>query len=145
MACYFGCRGCCAKIRWFIFVLAALIAVACLVAGLIRTIPPLIELAKCSTAINTQTSLGSWSGCFPAFWHATGVYFILSLIGVAALLFALITCCCFVCSKSPKAKERERAKREQFAQGDVGGDTQGQVDQYGYPVQTTAPKGPANV
>ncbi|KAI8469544.1 MAG: hypothetical protein J3K34DRAFT_423543 [Monoraphidium minutum] len=131
---YLGCRGCCAKLRWLIFIIAALAAVACLVAGLIKSIPELITLFKCTTQENSIQDSGV---CWKTFWSVAGVPFVVACIGLGALLLALTTCCCFCCAKSPVAK----AKQEQFASGDGGYDTAPHGDQYNYgsPVETTKP------
>jgi hypothetical protein len=45
------------------------------------------------------------SVCLRAFWDGYQITFVLSIVGVACLLVALLTCCCFCCAERPRDKE----------------------------------------
>ncbi|KIZ02391.1 hypothetical protein MNEG_5566 [Monoraphidium neglectum] len=130
MACYLGCRGCCAKLRWLIFILATLAAVAFIVAGLVKTVTPnggdWRALFVCTTK---DQSIQDGGVCWQTFWRNAGVPFVVLCIGVAALALSLLTCCCFCCASAPGS--RRAKKDQQFIQGDTY-DTGAQGDQYAY-------------
>ena len=62
--------------------------------------------------------------CWKTFWQTTSIPFIVTCAGVACLLVALLTCCCFTCAKAPGAggrggkKARAQEAHDTAPQGD---------------------------
>ncbi|KIY98134.1 hypothetical protein MNEG_9828 [Monoraphidium neglectum] len=100
---------------------------ALLAASLYKTIPGVTQLVKCiqnaadpnkimaqaaamagANADPQQIVTAAQQGpsvCLRAFWDGYQITFVLSIVGVACLLVALLTCCCFCCAERPRDKE----------------------------------------
>lgn len=88
-----------------------------------------MTLFQCTTKENALQNSGT---CWKTFWSTTALFFILSCIGAGCLLFAILTCCCFVCAKSPGAGKKAK---DQFIAGDA--DAAAHADQYAYGATTS--------
>lgn len=120
MACYMGCKTCAGKMRWLLFMLFAIVAAACLAAGIVKSVPGLTVLFQCTTK---DKSIQESGACWKDFWKGYSVPFIVACIGLGALLMTFLTCCCFVCASGPGAKKGKK----QFQQGEY--DTNAYGDQ----------------
>lgn len=115
---YCGCRTCCAKTTWTLTILLLIAAAAGLAAGLYRTVPCTKTLVACNPA-NTPGNK-----CWNDYWtctasgNARGLFFYLSIAGAGCFFLSLLTCCCFCCQRSPRARA---AKQDQFIAGSGGG------------------------
>lgn len=119
---YCGCRGCPAKTLWAIFTILLLGGIALLAGGLVRTVPCTTDLVNCEKGLAKGSQ--QHTVCWDTFWTCTsgvarGIFFIISVVGAAAILLSLLTLCCFCCVKRPGARARKVKKGSQFVEGEA--------------------------